>query len=228
MSRTAPWLLLVALVVGACVADGVPTSRTSSEPTEGPLPTGTRAVSSDAPGPSVRIAPGAPYDGEEILAAMRASTRPGGVAPEIATSEVAARVAESLLTIDGEPWTAFSISGSCAASICSLEVVGVRDDAAGEDVWRFAVDPSTGATEVSDRDLGATPETIVAALDRSARALVELPASVFLASARWMPAVGDGAFALAYRSGNEEESCLVDIELDAARSEILDMTSSDC
>lgn len=237
MSRSAHRIALVALVVVAlvlvaCTSDGI-ASLPPASPTDGGLPTPTpvstpSAAASTAPLPSLPFEPGLPYTADDILTAMLASTRPGGVPAEISTPQVAAAVAESLITIDGTPWAAYSVGGSCGPSTCSLEVVGVRDDAAGEDVWRFAVDPSTGAVEVSDRDLAATPAAVTSSLDHTARRLIELPASLFLASARWMPADGNLAFVLSYRSGNEEESCSVDIVLDAARSEIIETTSTDC
>ncbi|HEX2884697.1 MAG TPA: hypothetical protein VHQ42_09000, partial [Candidatus Limnocylindria bacterium] len=44
--------------------------------------------------------PGQPLDGDGVLAAMRASRRPGGVPDQLETEPIARRIAESVWTID--------------------------------------------------------------------------------------------------------------------------------
>lgn len=229
--------LFVAVVLGACAADPVvpdPTAPPISQPESSAAVTPSAASASRAPVGGLVIDPGAPYRGDELLAAMRASTRPGGVPAEIATEAVAERVAESISTIDGAPWAAFSVGGTCGPTGCTLEVVGTRDDAEGEDIWRFHVDPVTGRTDVVDRELRATPMAVMEALDEMARSRLDLSPALFLASTRWLPppdepvSSDEAVFELAYRSGNEEESCSVDVVLDAGRSEVLEVVPTDC
>jgi hypothetical protein len=162
--------------------------------------------------------PGRPYTADDILDAMRDSRRPGGVPDEIETQAVAQAVADAVWTFDGEPWAAMSIGGSCGATTCSLDIVGTRPDSAGEDVWSFAVDPAGSDVTVLSSDLGAIPDATAGRLDAIARNLAapEVLDGLVLATVRWLPPPESGAYALAYRSGDEEGSCSVDVVLDAS------------
>lgn len=185
------------------------------------------------PSPSAPIAlpdPGRPYDAADLLEAMRDSRRPGGVPAELQDAEIAAGLAELVWTFDGEPWSAVVAGGSCGPSTCTLELSGGTAAADGEDVWVFAIDPASGAVEVVSADLHAVPDETAAALDRWARALDEdgLLDGLLYTAVRWLPPPASDRFRLAYRSGNEEESCSVDLELDARAGEITEVTPSDC
>ena len=189
----------------------------------------------DSPGPTASASvalpdPGRPYDAEDLLDAMRDSRRPGGVPAELQDPRIAAELAARLWTFDGEPWDAIAAGGACDASGCSLELSGGTDATDGEDVWRFSIDTSSGAVEVVDADLHAVPDDTAAALDRWVRALdAGGPLDGLRATAvRWLPPPAQDRFRLAYRSGDEEGACSVDVELDAATGRIIESSSTGC
>lgn len=160
---------------------------------------------------------------------MRDSRRPGGVPEELQTDDIAAAVADLVWTFDGQPWDTIAAGGSCGGDSCTLELAGSPEGAAGEDVWVFEVQPATGAVSVASADLHGVPGGRVDALDSAARAAAgdDLPDGLALTSVRWLPPPETG-FALAYRSGDEEGSCSVDVVLDATASRVEDLTASDC
>ena len=190
-------------------------------------------TSTPDPSPSASVAlpePGRPYGADDVLEAMRDSRRPGGVPAELQERGIAADVADQLWTLDGEPWDAIAAGGACSPSACTLELSGSTDASEGEDVWRFTVDLTSGAVEVVNADLHAVPNEVAVALDRMARALDEegLLDDLLYTSVRWLPPPAEDRFRLAYRSGNEEESCSVDLELDAAAGRITEVEPSGC
>lgn len=160
---------------------------------------------------------------------MRDSRRPGGVPDELETEAIAAEIAGSIWTIDGEPWTSMTIGGSCGPTRCTLDVGGARPGTVGEDLWSFEVIPASGEVVVLDATLRALPDDLVELADRVARdsgALGE-PADLLLVSARWL-GPDTSRFALMYSSGNEEESCRVDVTVDVASGEVVDEAASGC
>jgi hypothetical protein len=160
---------------------------------------------------------------------MRTSRRPGGVPDELETEAIASEIARQVWTFDGAPWEAMTVSGSCVTTACTLELVGTRRDADGEDLWTFAIAPDEGRVEVVTSELAATPNDLAAALDALAHRLAPegLLDGMLLSSAKWLPPPDTGAFALAYRSGNEEGSCEVDLVLDAVGGRIV-LASDPC
>jgi len=203
-----------------------------------PALVGVLVAACGAPGPSATMVPpssiadfpepGRPYAADDILDAMRDSRRPDGVAEELQTAAVAAAVADAIWTYGGERWDAIVAGGSCGATACTLEVAGGRDG--GGDTWVFSVDPASGDVELVDAELQAIPADLVTELDRAARLADDggLLDGMLLTAARWMPPPADHVFGLAYRSGDEEESCSVDIEIDAVRNVITEVSSSGC
>lgn len=218
------------LLLAACGTSTLTPSPTSS----GTPPPGPTAALTDTPDPSPSAAalpePGRPYDASDLLDAMRDSRRPGGVPPELQDADIAAQVADQLWTLDGEPWNGIAAGGSCTASACTLELSGSTDASEGEDVWRFGVDLATGVVGVESADLHAVPNETAAALDRVARALDGdgLLDGLLYTSVRWLPPPAEDRFRLAYRSGNEEDSCSVDLELDAGAGRITEVDPSGC
>ena len=174
--------------------------------------------------------PGQPFDADAIQAAMRDSRRPGGVPEELQTEEVAAAVADAIWTINGEPWDAISAAGSCDGAICTLELAGGSEGSAGEDVWVLSVAPAHAQVDVVSADLHNLPSETVDALDQLARDAEggSALADMLLASARWLPSPAEGRFALAYRSGDEEGSCSIDVELDVESEAVTEVASSGC
>ena len=201
---------------------GVATSQATTAPAATPDPS--RAA------PIALTDPGRPYDAEDLLQAMRDSRRPGGVPTELQDSDIAAELAERLWTIDGEPWNAIAAGGACDASACSLELSGGTGATGGEDVWVFMINLTSGAVEVVNADLHAVPAETAVTLDRWARALDEdgLLDGLLTTAVRWLPPPAEDRFRLAYRSGDEEGSCSVDLELDAAAGRITEVTPSGC
>lgn len=174
--------------------------------------------------------PGRPYDAGAILDAMRQSRRPGGVPDALQTERVARAVADAIWTFDGRPWSTMSVGGSCGSQRCTLEVAGAGPEAAGDDVWAFAVDPSTGAVDLVAADLHGLPSTRVDQLDQMARNVDRsgLLEDLLLASARWLPPPDEDRFVLSYRAGGMEGACARDVTLDASLGEVVEVTSTDC
>lgn len=195
-------------------------------------PTPSRGPSAEAT-PQAPIAlpdPGRPYDAEDLIEAMRDSRRPGGVPTELQDAGIAAELAERLWTFGGEPWDAIAAGGACDASACSLELSGGAEGTGGEDVWVFTIDLTSGAVEVVNADLHAVPDETSRTLDRWARSLDRdgLLGGLLTTAVRWLPPPAEDRFRLAYRSGDEEGSCSVDLELDAAAGRIVEMIPSGC
>ena len=215
---------LVALVSGCTTASPTPSNTVS-----GTNPSSVASRSAAASASSGSPEAGRPYTADDILAAMRDSLRPGGVPDELETHEVAQAIAEAIWTFDGQPWSATSIGGSCGAAACTVEVVGTRDGSSGEDLWSFDVAGSDGAVRVAQRELGAVPDVARENLDALARSLLAGQLDdLVLGSVTWVPPPDAAAFELAYRSGNEEASCAVDVVIDPVAGRIVDSRSADC
>jgi len=187
-------------------------------------------VDAPASAPIVLPDPGRPYDADDLLEAMRDSRRPGGVPAELRDPAIAAELADQLWTFDGAPWDAIAVGGACDGTSCSLELSGGTGASGGEDVWVFTVDLTSGTVEVVTADLHAVPAETANALDALARELDEggLLEGLRTTAVRWLPPPAEDRFRLAYRSGDEEGSCAVDLELDAAAARITDLDASGC
>ena len=148
----------------------------------------------------------------------------------IETDLVASGIADAIWTLDGEPWDSIAIGGSCGPATCTLEVVGSRADADDVDLWTFAASPSGDAVEIASSDLGAIPAALRADLDRLGRRLADPKpiAELVLASARWLPPPDESTFLLAYRSGNEEGSCRLDLAIDVVAQRVTSQRATDC
>jgi hypothetical protein len=226
--------LLVGAALAACGTDTPPSTPSAPSPTastRGPAPSQPAASPAASVGPGIGLGePGRPYAASDLLDAMRDSRRPGGVPAELQLEAIAADVADHLWTMRGEPWTAVTAGGSCGPTTCTLELSGSVDGSSGEDAWVFAVDPGSGSVEVVTADLHAVPDDIAIALDRLARELDrdDLLDGLLFTSVRWLPPPDEDRFRLAYRSGDEEGSCSVDLELDAVAGRITDVVPSGC
>jgi hypothetical protein len=217
-------LLVAALGVAALAGCGTRPVPSQGDPTEEPATSAAASATSSAP------EPGQPFEPGDILAAMRDSRRPGGVPEEVQTDAIAAALADHLWTIDGQPWSAIAASGSCEGDTCSLELSGAPPDAAGEDVWVFTVAPASGEVAVATADLHGVPADWISSLDAMARDAPgsEMLPDLTLTAVRWQPPPAVGRFDLAYRTGDEEESCSVDLVLDAAGGIITDLEVTGC
>jgi len=229
MTRAALALVaLVALLTGCAeIGPPLPTASASDAPSTAPASAATAPPS--AAGPELPES-ARPFDAATLLAAMRDSRRPDGVPDALETDAVASALAESIWTLDGEPWTAISAGGSCGPDTCSLEISGAGEGAQGDDLWVFGVTPATGGVQLQSADLRSLPLDLVARLDRLARSLV--PAAVLdgliLTNVRWLPPPDDGQFVVSYRSGGEEGSCGADVTVNAVIPQIISGDSSDC
>jgi hypothetical protein len=208
--------LLLALVLAACGDGGSPSPSSSPLVVEPPLPSSTASA-------GVVPAAAQPYDGAAVLAAMRASTRPGGVPDEVETEAIAQAISELLWTWSGAPWETLSLGGACGPSECTVELAGSLAGAAGVDLYTFAVDPAAGTVTSESNDLHGYPAALDAVLDEMARdAAGEELGDLTLASARWLPPPDNGRYWLAYRTGGEEGSIGLDLLLDTASGEIVE------
>jgi hypothetical protein len=177
------------------------------------------APSADASDDALAIPqPGRPFDGATILAAMRDSRRPGGVPDQLETDAIAAVIADQLWTIDGERWTTMSIGASCGPVRCTLDVSGSRTAALGDDLYAFEIIPAGDAMSPISTDLRSVPPDVGAVLDRMAQEADPRinRDGLVLTSVRWNPPPDHARFQLSYRSGNEEGSCELELELDVA------------
>lgn len=221
---------LVALT--ACSSDLHPAptpSGIASHPLPSSLPSRTVRPSVSAAPAVVLPEPGRPWDAEDLLADMAASSRPDGVPAELQTVAVADALAEVIWTVDGRAWDTFAIGGFCGTTSCTLELAGTHLGRAGEDLWVLDIVPETAAVAVTEATLRSLPVDLVERLDALARELVEVPADAALATARWLPPPAEpGHFRLSYRSGGEEGSCAVDLTLDAPSATVVEQTSTDC
>jgi hypothetical protein len=230
-ARLAPWLAAALVVLAACTSDAsAPATSPTPAPSEAPetrtAPGNPSAIASpglDEPLPAV--SPGRPYDAQAVLAAMRASARPGGVPDQLETDAVAAAVAEQLWTWDGRPYPLLQAGGACGPQACSLELAGAPRGAAGADLYVFSVLPASSTVRLEAADLHGYP----ARLDRQLDALVRrrLPAAdlagLALAAASWQPPPDETVMVAAYRSGGEEGAPAVDVVVDLASEEVLEL-----
>jgi hypothetical protein len=220
------------VVLTAC-AEPLPSAPAASASPEAATPIATAQPEPSTSSPAVvdLPVPGRPWDAATLLAAMRSSTRPGGVPDELESSGLADAIASSIWTVDATPWDTVSIGGFCGASTCTLDVAGSRHDRAGEDLWTLEIARASGAIEVLVADVRSLPPELVADLDRLVRALLsEVDADgLVLANARWLPPPAkDGRFVLSYRSGGEEGSCAREITIDAPDGEVVEETANGC
>lgn len=230
MNRLHPLAAMAVIVaMTACAADPTPSPSSTTTPSADPTPS--EATGSVPASAGIGLtSPARPYNASDLLDAMRDSRRPGGVPAELQEASIAQAVAEELWTLGGAPWTAVAAGGSCGPTTCTLELSGGNDGSSGEDLWVFAVDPATGSVDVATADLHAVPDDLAMALDRLARGLDRdgLLDGLLFTSVRWLPPPDEDRFRLAYRSGDEEESCSVDLELDAVAGRITDARPSGC
>ena len=195
-----------------------PSATTTPAATTGPS-------SSPAPSPSSTVA--APYDATAVLAAMQASRRPGGVPTQLQTRPIADLLAAGIWTYDGQAWPTLSVSGSCGATVCTVDLSGAPDGGAGEDLYTFSVTPADADVELLVADLHGYPADLDAALDAVARRGVspDRLTGLALLAARWLPPPDDGQFMLSYRSGGEEGSPALDVLIDLPTGRVLEAKS---
>lgn len=200
------------------VAAGILAACTSASPT----PATPSAPPSSVASPAVE--PARPYTAADMLDAMRASRRPGGVPDQVETDAVASQLAEVVWTYDGRPYPSLAIGGSCGPASCTLEVSGTPAGAAGSDLYSLSVDPASGALAVVAADLHGYPAALDTQLDRIARGGVEpdLLDGMAIAGAAWQLPPRAGQFWVAYRSGGEEGSPGLDVLVDLVSATVLE------
>jgi hypothetical protein len=169
--------------------------------------------------------PGTPYTAAELLAAMRDSRRPGGVPDELKREAIAGAIAEQAWTWDGEPWESLSVGAACGADACSLDLAGAPSGAAGTDLYSFTIDPTSGAVELLSTDLHGYPPALEEKLDAAARAALDSTDldGLALVGARWLAPPDTDRYWLAYRSGGEEGSPGIDVLVDLATGDVLEV-----
>jgi hypothetical protein len=193
MSSRPVCALLLAVSLAACA---------TTAPSDGPSGSGAaasqRGESSLPASGGPASTPGHPYDAQALLAAMRGSTRPGGVPDQLETDAIAGALAERIWTWDGRPWGIISVGAACGESACSVDVAGSTESGAGADLYTFSVDPADGTVELVTTDLRGYPATLDAELDRVARAAgaAELGALSY-AGAQWLPPPEEDRYRLA-------------------------------
>lgn len=218
----------ISLGIAAC-AGVTPATPSTPAPTGAEPSTAASGPIGDPGNPLSLRPPGQPFTASQILEAMRDSRRPGGVPDELETEAIAAAVADALWTLEGEPWTSITAGGTCGEDACILELAGRPSGAAGEDVWVLEVTPD-GGVEALSADLHGVPSTLLGGLDAFARAADEGGRldDLVLTAVRWQPPPNETRFVLAYRSGDEEGSCVLDLELDTADGSVTELSSTGC
>lgn len=222
--RAAFLLLFVAAALTACARGEPPGS--APPVAQSPDPTATPAESRSHPEATL-ASPGTPYDATAILAAMRDSRRPGGVPDQLETEELAAAIAEQTWTWDGAEWESISIGAACGGGgECSLDLAGSPSGGAGTDLYSFSIDPAAGTVNLVSSDLHGHPAGLEAELDAAARDALQDDRlqGLALVGARWLPPPDTDRYWLAYRSGGEEGAPLLDVLLDLATGEVLEVT----
>jgi hypothetical protein len=203
--------LIVALALAACAGPGAGATASVDQP------------ATASAGQSGETAAGQPYDAATVLAAMRDSTRPGGVPDELQTDAVAAAVADQIWTWNGQPWQTLSVGGGCGPAECDLDVAGSADAAAGADLYTFTVEVAGGVVTLQSTDLHGYPAALDAELDAMARAAAgDEVGDLAFVSARWLPPPDQGRFWLAYRTGGEEGAPGLDLLLDSTTGTIVE------
>jgi hypothetical protein len=213
----------------ACAADLTPPP--SASPTTAPSAStaasnpATSQPAATASTPAVAVDPGRPYDAAAVLEAMRGSTRPGGVPDTIETEAIAALVVEQLWTWDGQRYPILQAGAACGPQSCSLELSGTPTGAAGSDLYVLAVLPATSTVRLEAADLHGYPAALDDLLDGLVRrqlAPSELSGLAY-AGATWQPPPDAHLMVVAYRSGGEEGSPSVDVVVDLAGGEVLEV-----
>jgi hypothetical protein len=228
--RVAVVVTCLALAVSACRLAGGPAVSTAPSSSAPASAASASRAPSPQPTPAGQLSsPDRPYDVDDILEAMAASRRPGGVPAELKNRQVAASVAHAAWTWDGAPWDALAISGSCGPERCTLELAGTAGHGAGEDLYSFSVDADARRVELVAADLHGYPSDLEADLDAAARAALdpERLEGLALVGARWLPPPDRDRYLLAYRSGGEEGAPRLDVLLDLATGEVIDVVEGD-
>lgn len=214
----------IALVLGACAGPTPSSSAASATASATAGMRSTQQATANSPVASPAAAAGRPYDAADVLAAMQASRRPGGVPDALQTEPIADRLARAMWTYGGARWPTMAVSGSCGPQTCSIDLSGTPDGAAGEDLYTFSVTPADVRVELLVADLHGYPSALDATLDGLARR--ELDADrlngLALAAARWLPPPKSGQFMLSYRSGGEEGSPALDVQVDLPAGRVLE------
>jgi hypothetical protein len=240
MRRRGALIAVAGLVLAACSSPTMAPSASSSvvttpsalAPTP-PAPASPTAIPSASPSipgtatPATTTGPTAarPYDAADVLAAMASSRRPGGIPQQLQTMPIAVGIASQVWTYDGAPWPAITTGGSCGPQTCTLDVSGIPDDGAGEDLYTFSITPADATVELLVADLHGYPAALEGELDAIARAGVDPDrlAGLDLVGARWLAPPRDGQFVLSYRSGGEEGSPALDVTVDQRTRRVLDV-----
>lgn len=217
---TAVALVACATVLGAC-------STPLSSPTATESPGSSAQTASPSPTSSHTSGePGRPYQASDVLAAMRASRRPGGVAQQLQTDEVAGEVAALLWTWDGSAWTDLAIGGACGPETCTLEITGSTDGLAGADAYSFSVATGGGDVQLVDADLHGYPPSLepdLGAIAASGLTAEQLD-GLALVGVRWLTPPESGRYWLSYRSGGEEGSPGLDVLVDLPAGQVVSVT----
>jgi hypothetical protein len=160
---------------------------------------------------------------------MRDSRRPGGVPDELETDAVATAVAAELWTWDGAPWQTWAVGGACGPDTCSLDVAGTPAGGAGTDLYSFSIGLDREAVTLVATDLHGYPAALEAELDAAARGVLAATdlEGLRLVAARWLPPPETDRYWLAYRTGGEEGSPRLDVLLDLASGEVLEVSEVD-
>lgn len=193
-----------------------PSGGANASPPPSPTPT---------PAPTTGPTPARPYDAADILGAMASSRRPGGIPEQLQTTPIADAIASQVWTYDGTPWPAITTGGSCGPQTCTLDVSGIPDGGAGEDLYTFSITPADATVELLVADLHGYPAALKTYLDALARAGVDSDrlAGLALVGARWLSPPRDGQFVLSYRSGGEEGSPALDVTVDLRARRVLEV-----
>lgn len=190
-------------------------------------PTGTPPATAAPTGAIQLPATGRPYDGAEVLAAMRDSRRPGGVPDQLETLGIATQVAAAIWTWHGAPYPSLVIGGSCGPASCTLEVSGAPPSAAGADLYTFSVALPSGTAELLASDLHGYPSGLDAVIDTVIRDRLapDTLEGLALTGATWQVPPRTGWFWAAYRSGGEEGSPGLDVLVNLASGEVVETSA---
>ncbi|HET7685096.1 MAG TPA: hypothetical protein VFM19_01675, partial [Candidatus Limnocylindria bacterium] len=190
-----------------------PTAVITASPTSSPTP------------PIAPPTTGRPYDADDLLVAMRASRRPGGVPDELEVPAIAAGLAAQLWTWSGDPYPTLVVGGSCGPQRCTVEVSGAPSGAAGADLYVYSVARDTRQVVIEGTDLRGYPAVLDPIIDRVVRDALDpaLLDGLILTGAAWQLPPATGQLLAAYRSGGEEGSPGLDVLVDLTTGAVLEV-----
>ena len=148
-----------------------------------------RAAPASSARPPHQAEPGRPYDAAAVLAAMRDSRRPGGVADSSADRADCGRRGRPAVDLGRIGLDRLAMGGGCGADACRLEVTGSAEDPPGATPTPSRSSRPAARSQLTTADLHGYPATLEAEAGRDR----PRPSSRRRCSRAWRSSVRDGS-----------------------------------